>query len=299
VDKPSGWTSHDVVARARSIVGQKQVGHGGTLDPMATGLLILGLGQGTRVLEYVSGGEKTYEATVTFGSATNTYDAEGTVTLEAPWSHITEASLLAALESFTGTIQQRPPPFSALKRAGQALYTFARRGETVEIEPRSVRVHAVELLRFAPPFADLRVTCGGGTYIRSLAHDLGITLGSAAHLSALRRTRSGTITLQDAVDWGSAQEGGRDALVGRLLALDRPLWSLPALIVDTDHGSDVRQGRAVAGAFHAAEICRVYDSAGIFLALLRYDSPRHLWQPLKVFHGPPRESDASMAHLCS
>src|SRR5947209_7647551 len=145
IDKPRGWTSHDVVARVRRLAGQRQVGHGGTLDPMATGLLPLGLGQGTRLLEYLSGGRKHYTATIRFGAATDTYDAEGAVTREAPWQQITTSQIRHLLDTFTGTIMQRPPAFSAIKRAGEPLYRLARRGEAIEIEPRPVTIFGIDV----------------------------------------------------------------------------------------------------------------------------------------------------------
>ncbi len=291
VDKPAGWTSHDVVARLRRIAGQRQIGHGGTLDPLATGVLPLGLGSATRLLEYLTAGGKTYEATVRLGAETTTYDAEGAIITEAPWQHVSEPALRAALQAFTGTIEQRPPAFSAIKRGGRPLYELARRGEAVEAPPRRVAIHAIELLRFAPPEFDLRVDCSGGTYIRSLAHDLGRALGSAAHLAALRRTRAGGLTLAEAVPLGALEQGGRPLLQARLLPADRAVQHLPAVRLDDAGAADVRHGRdpqaaGLAKPAGSAEIlCRAYDRAGAFVALLRYDAQHERWRPHKVF--PP------------
>jgi tRNA pseudouridine55 synthase len=289
VDKPRGWTSHDVVARVRRLAGQRQVGHGGTLDPLATGLLPLGLGSATRLLEYLAEGGKTYEATVRLGAATNTYDAEGEVVAEAPWQHVSESALREALRRFSGTIEQRPPAFSAIKRGGRPLYALARRGEAVEAPPRTVTIHAIVLLRFAPPEFELRVDCSGGTYIRSLAHDLGRALGSAAHLAALRRTRVGGLTLAEATTLDALDHGGRALLEARLLPADRAVLHLPAVRLD-DAGADaVRHGRepdsaALPELQGSAEIlCRAYDRAGAFIALLRYDAQHERWRPHKVF----------------
>lgn len=286
IDKARGWTSHDVVARVRRLANQRQVGHGGTLDPLATGVLPLGLGQGTRLLEYVAHGDKTYEATVRFGAATDTYDAEGSVTRTAPWQHIDAATLRQTLGRFTGEILQRPPAFSAIKRAGQPLYTLARRGEAVEVEPRPVTIAAISMLRFAPPEVALRIDCGGGAYIRSLAHDLGEALGSAAHLTALRRTRTGGITLADSVSLDALSAGGADAIRDRLLALDRPVWPLPAVILGETHAADVCHGRNLRAADANSPFCRAYDLAGAFIALLRYDAQQRQWRPHKVFLTP-------------
>lgn len=284
IDKPQGWTSHDVVARLRRIAGQREVGHGGTLDPLATGVLPLGLGQGTRVLEYLAGGAKRYAATVRLGTATNTYDAEGTVTRSAPWEQITRAALRAALDRFTGQIMQRPPAFSAIKRDGEPAYARARRGEAVELEPRPVVVYRIDLTRFAPPELDLDVECGSGTYIRSLAHDLGEALGSAAHLSALRRTAVGSLVAADAVPLAALDAAGRPLLEASLLAPDQPVLGLPALVLGEDGARRVRQGQQVAAGADDPPRCRAYDAEGFFVALLRREGER--WQPAKVFGGP-------------
>lgn len=293
VDKPRGWTSHDVVARVRRLAGQRQVGHGGTLDPLATGVLPLGLGSATRLLEYLSAGGKTYEATVRLGAAMNTYDADGESVAEAPWQHVSEAMLRAALPAFTGTIEQRPPAFSAIKRNGRPLYELARRGEAVEAPPRRVTIDAIELLRFAPPDFDLRVVCSSGTYIRSLAHDLGRALGSAAHLVALRRTRVGEIVLADALTIEQLALAGRPLLAARLLPADRAVQHLPAIVLDAAASVDVRHGRdpdpgSIRITPGSTEIlCRAYDRAGAFIALLRYDAQHERWRPHKVFVPAP------------
>ena len=293
VDKPRGWTSHDVVARVRRLAGQRQVGHGGTLDPLATGVLPLGLGSATRLLEYLSDGGKTYEATVRLGAAMNTYDADGEIVAEAPWQHVSEAMLRAALPAFTGTIEQRPPAFSAIKRNGRPLYELARRGEAVEAPPRRVTIDAIELLRFAPPDFDLRVVCSSGTYIRSLAHDLGRALDSAAHLVALRRTRVGEIVLADALTIEQLALAGRPLLAARLLPADRAVQHLPAIVLDAAASVDVRHGRdpdpgSIRITPGSTEIlCRAYDRAGAFIALLRYDAQHERWRPHKVFVPAP------------
>lgn len=283
VDKPRGWTSHDVVARVRRLAGQRQVGHGGTLDPMATGLLILGLGQGTRLLEYVSAGRKRYDATVRFGAETDTYDSEGSVVREAGWQQITEQLLDDLLSHFTGPIQQRPPLYSALKRAGEPLYRLARRGEQVEIEPRAITIYSMEIRRVALPVFEISVECSSGTYIRSLAHDLGVAAGSAAHLTSLRRTVVGALTLEDAVTLDALSDGGEDAVEQSLLALDRPVWWLPAVIVAKLHAEDITQGRVISAEPSGTELCRAYGDDGTFLALLRYDAAGSFWHPQKVF----------------
>ncbi len=196
-DKPAGMTSHDVVARVRRLAGQRRVGHGGTLDPPATGVLVLALGRATRLLPFLPTEPKRYLATVAFGAETDTLDAAGTVTATADAAGVDEAGLRAAMAGFLGPQQQVPPMVSAIKVGGERLYAKARRGEQVERAPRPIVIHELELLGFTPgerPLATIEVACSGGTYVRSLAADLGRALGTLAHLASLRRTAVGRFT---------------------------------------------------------------------------------------------------------
>jgi len=188
VDKPGDHTSHDVVARMRRKFGQKRVGHAGTLDPMATGLLIVLVGKATSASQYLISLDKEYTGTIKLGAVTNTQDAEGDVLETRSVPALTEVQARAAFQGFMGDQYQTPPMFSAIKIDGVPLYKKARQGEEVEREPRFIRVMRFDLTRFAPPELDFRVCCSKGTYIRTLAHDLGQKLGCGAHLSALRRT---------------------------------------------------------------------------------------------------------------
>jgi tRNA pseudouridine55 synthase len=200
-DKPAGMTSHDVVARVRRLAGQRRVGHGGTLDPPATGVLVLALGRATRLLPFLPMEPKRYLARIAFGAETDTLDASGTVTATAETAGVDEPALRGALGGFLGPQQQLPPMVSAVKVGGERLYAKARRGESVERATRPIVVHALELVDFAAgerPEATVAVTCSGGTYVRSLAADLGRRLGSLAHLAALRRTAAGQFTETDA-----------------------------------------------------------------------------------------------------
>lgn len=198
VDKPSGPTSHDVVAKIRRHLQFKKVGHGGTLDPMATGLLILLLGRGTKLSNYVMGSDKTYEGTLKLGITTDSQDADGEITDERDASAVSEEALRAELATLTGDLMQTPPMVSAIKMNGVPLYKLARKGKTVEREPRLIHIYAFKLLDFTPPYARFRVACTKGTYVRTLAHDIGQALGCGAHLTALRRTRSGNFSVADA-----------------------------------------------------------------------------------------------------
>ena len=188
VDKPRDHTSHDVVARLRGKLKMKRIGHAGTLDPMATGLLIMLVGKATRVSQYLIGLDKEYEGTIELGKVTDTQDADGEVMETRPVPPLTEADALAAIKTFLGDQYQMPPMYSAIKIDGVPLYKSARKGEEIEREPRFIRVMSWELTRFAPPQLDFRMRVTKGTYVRTLAHDLGQKLGCGAHLSALRRT---------------------------------------------------------------------------------------------------------------
>ena len=190
VDKPTDHTSHDVVARLRGKLRMKRVGHAGTLDPMATGLLIILVGKATRVSQYLMSLDKEYEGTIELGKVTDTQDAEGEVLETIPVPAFSEADILTAVKSFLGDQYQTPPMYSAVKIDGVPLYKSARKGEEVEREPRFIRVMSWEITRFALPRLDFRLRCTKGTYVRTLAHDLGRKLGCGAHLAALRRTAS-------------------------------------------------------------------------------------------------------------
>lgn len=204
IDKPLGFTSHDVVAQVKRLLRQRtgekiKVGHAGTLDPLATGVLIVCVGAATRLSEYVMHATKQYRARVHLGVTTDSYDAEGQITSERDASHITRSDIETALDGFLGEIHQVPPMHSAIKQGGKKLYELARQGQTVERAARRVRIDALTLEEYHNPHFDLLVTCSAGTYIRSLAYDLGEALGVGAHLAGLVRTQSGSFRLEDAV----------------------------------------------------------------------------------------------------
>ena len=199
VDKPAGFTSHDVVARLRRKLAMKRIGHAGTLDPMATGLLIMLVGKATRISQYLTNLDKEYEGTIELGKTTNSQDADGEVMETRPVPPLTEAEVRAVMQTFLGDQYQTPPMFSAIKVAGVPLYKLARKGEVVVREPRFIRVSGYELTRFAPPYLDFRMRCSKGTYVRTLAHDLGQKLGCGAHLCALRRTATDRFRIESAL----------------------------------------------------------------------------------------------------
>lgn len=191
IDKPAGITSHDVVSRVRRILGTRKVGHTGTLDPFATGVLPVAVNDGTKAIPFLDEGVKCYEALMQLGVSTDTLDMTGKILRENDYSPVSEQQLLDAFDSFTGSILQIPPMFSAIKQGGQPLYKLARLGQEVERAARPVHIHAIELLSFAPPFVSIKVACSRGTYVRTLADDIGVTIGCGAALKELRRTASG------------------------------------------------------------------------------------------------------------
>lgn len=198
IDKPTGWTSHDVVAKVRKLTGAKKVGHGGTLDPMATGLLVLGVGRATKELDQFVVGNKTYLAEVTLGKTSSTDDTEGELVEHSVTSRPTEQAVRQVLEKFTGNITQTTPTYSALKTGGKKHYELAREGKAVPQKSREVAIHFLELLRYQWPKLVLRTEVSKGTYIRSLARDLGETLGTGGYLSSLKREKVGELSGEDA-----------------------------------------------------------------------------------------------------
>lgn len=198
IDKPAGITSHDVVSRVRRILGTRKVGHTGTLDPFATGVLPIAVNDGTKAIPFLDEGIKCYEALMQLGVATDTLDMTGTLLRECDFSSVSEQQLLDVFTSFTGPILQIPPMYSAIKQGGQPLYKLARMGQEVERAPRPVQIYSIELLSFFLPFVSIRVTCSRGTYVRTLADDIGALIGCGAALKELRRTASGPFEIADA-----------------------------------------------------------------------------------------------------
>jgi tRNA pseudouridine55 synthase len=239
VDKPGGMTSHDVVNRMRRIAGMKKVGHLGTLDPMATGVLPLVLGRATRLAQFFSSGEKTYDARLQFGWSTDTYDREGERTSEPVEPRFTRAELEAVLGQFRGSFLQTPPPFSAKKIAGTPAYRLARKGAPVDLQPVQVHVFDLELLEFDGATARIRLRCSAGTYLRGIAHDVGRELGCGAFLTALRRTASGEFT----EDRAFTLEALVDHLAEALIPAVRVLPEFPNAPVDTVTAGQIRQGK--------------------------------------------------------
>lgn len=278
--KPAGPTSHDVVALVRRLTATKRVGHGGTLDPFASGVLPIFLGRATRVVEYHLGDRKGYRATVCFGASSTTDDLEGDLTpTDGPAP--SRAAVEAALEHFRGPISQRPPVYSAIKVAGRRAYAMARAGESVELASRDVTIHRLDLVDWDGsdpdrPIAILDVECSAGTYVRALARDIGESVGGGAYLGALTRTSSGPFRVDGGVPLERIREAaaeGPDALISLLLPIDAGLESLPELVIDDGDVTAISRGQFVrvslggaAGAEAGAPI-RVRDIAGRLVAI--------------------------------
>jgi tRNA pseudouridine55 synthase len=295
IDKSRGETSFGVVAAVRRLCRERRVGHAGTLDPLATGVLPVCLGKATRVVEYLMEHPKKYRAEVEFGLATDTGDAEGQIVGRGDVSAVSEAAVSEALERFRGSIQQTPPMFSALKHHGRRLYEMARAGITVDRPSRTVEIHDIGLVSWNAPVATIEVTCSRGTYIRSLAQDLGHVLGCGAYLKNLSRVSYGPFDIARAT---SVPQLAEAVDAGELLCLLSPVDSvmshLPALTASVEEESSIRHGRPFSyrGLNGGAETawrpgiekrCRAYSLDGRFIGVLRFNSEKDEWQPEKVF----------------
>jgi tRNA pseudouridine55 synthase len=283
IDKPAGMTSHDVVARVRRITGERRVGHAGTLDPAATGVLVVALGAATRLIEYVQEQTaKRYLATVALGATTTTDDAEGELLAEAPVPALTETELREVLARFEGEILQVPPMYSALHHQGQRLHKLARAGKTVELEPRPVWIERVTLLGWEPPQLTIDVICGKGTYIRALARDVGQMLGCGAHLAALQRTAVGSFRLEDSVpiDQHSPEEISA-IFADHLLPPEVAVADWLRVGLSAEQARLVRNGMAIDLPGVMVERVRAHTPDGALLALLAPQQGR--WRPEKVF----------------
>ena len=285
VDKPSGMTSHDVVSRVRRLAGQRRVGHAGTLDPMATGVLVVCLGQATRLAEYLTRHDKGYRATARLGETTDTYDADGELTAEFQGALPDRDVIESHLGQFRGDIEQVPPVYSAIKVDGQPLHRRARRGESITPASRHVTIHRLDLIAWEPPLLTLEVDCSAGTYIRSLAHDLGAVLGCGAHLSGLVRLHSGQFGLETAHPLDTllaeANDGGWRK---HLFPMDMAVTEFDALELSDDEVTRVSYGQAFEGPPpRRAGPARAYSERGVFVALVEFDAGDGLWHPRKVW----------------
>ena len=268
VDKPMDWTSFDVVAKLRGVLGTRKLGHSGTLDPMATGVLPVFVGRATRAVEFFEHAEKTYEATLRLGMKTDTQDITGTVLEERPVT-VTEQDILNVLPAFRGEILQIPPMYSALKVNGQKLYDLARKGKEVERQPRPITIHELELLHFDGQDARIRVRCSKGTYIRTLCEDMGEKLGCLGCMAALRRTRAGEYTIEKAVPLQTLLDAENPEQY--LLSMDSPFLGYPAVTLSENQERRCRNGNAFTLRVPDGTY-RAYGKNGEFLMLARVEN---------------------------
>lgn len=288
VDKPAGYTSHDVVDIVRKRAGIKKVGHAGTLDPSATGVLVLCLGQATRLSEYIMGHTKLYAAEITLGTVTSTYDGEGDIISENPMP-INQADFEAVLGQFIGQIQQVPPMYSAIKKDGEKLYEKARRGKSIDLEPRDVTIYRIRMLEYAYPLAKIEVMCAPGTYIRSLAYDIGAALGVGGYLSALRRTASGeNFTLETAIPLKTLETAiAEDRLTEHIISVRAGLSQFPHIELNNQQEAIVRNGGKLQLGISNAGPIQAWTDEGRFVAVmsrLGEDDASAEWKPDKVFN---------------
>jgi tRNA pseudouridine55 synthase len=292
INKPWGKTSFSIVAMVKRLSGERRVGHGGTLDPMATGVLPICLGQGTRVTEFLLDATKAYRAEIELGVATDTYDGSGRIIQQGDSSGISRAQLESALSPFCGLITQIPPMYSAVKHHGKRLYELARAGIEVKRKSRLAKIDHLELVGWQPPVATIEVVCGKGTYIRSLAHDLGQVLGCGAYLKSLVRLRYGLFSIRDALSADQLKDAFSYGYWQHFVyPIDIVLTHWKAVVVDDDTSRAIHNGCPVVFDTHDSDLechsaesyCRAYTYDGCFLGVLRFNPNEGQWQPEKVF----------------
>lgn len=283
IDKPAGWTSHDVVARARRLLGERHIGHAGTLDPAATGVLPLAVGDATKVVEYLSDASKTYLAEITLGVETDSYDGDGRVLRVTSIDGVTADDLERGLTTLRGEIDQVPPMHSALKVGGKRLYELARKGEVIERMPRRITVSELTLVDWQPPVATVLIDCSKGTYVRSIAHDLGESLGVGAFLSNLIRTRTGPFHLEDAWTLSELSDVDLEAEWETIAVHpDSVLHARSVLLLDDLTSLSWLNGGMVPGIVEDTGPVRIYSAEGDWLGVGRYDAERRVWRPVKT-----------------
>jgi tRNA pseudouridine55 synthase len=274
INKPSGITSHDAVQKVRWIVKEKRIGHTGTLDPLATGVLVLCVGKATRIARYLEAGEKEYQAVMRLGVITETLDAAGRVLETRSYTPPDRADIERIMRKLTGVIMQRPPAFSAVKVSGVPSYKLARQGRGEVLDPRPVTIHGIELTAYADPLVSFTVRCSKGVYVRTLCADMGEALGTGAHLASLVRTRSGRFSIEQAVSLDQladiASAGGADQV---MTPIDEALADFPAVLIGGEEASKIVHGNQVSCptslANSSSDLARIHDSAGRLLALAR------------------------------
>jgi tRNA pseudouridine55 synthase len=288
INKPIGPTSHDVVATARRILRVKRVGHTGTLDPNASGVLPLVIGRATRLAQFLTSDDKEYIATIKFGVVTDSYDSRGRVVAESGAMPARDA-IEAALERFRGELDQMPPTYSAKNIDGERAYVLARRAKPVPLSTARVATREIELVRVEPPHAEVRIVCSAGFYVRSLAHDLGEAVGTGAILDGLIRTRSGAFSIQHALPFGDLAAGVSDRIHGAVVPMAAALPHLPAVSLTTEgarrvvHGLEIRPQDASEAPFPDAPLVRLLTADGAFLGVAKPSKMPGFLHPAVVF----------------
>ena len=282
VDKPTGVTSHDVVRQLRRVLGTRRIGHTGTLDPAASGVLLACVGKGTKVAQFLTAHDKEYRAVIRLGATTDTYDGEGEIKeTEEEW-RVSPERIKDTVNSFKGEIWQLPPMHSAVKHKGKRLYQYAREKQEVERVERKVEIKEISITGMKPPYVELKVSCSKGTYVRSLAHDLGQKLGCGAYLFSLRRTRVGPFTLEDALSPASIPEVKKEGRICEaLISIEQALAHLPSVAVGEESVARVRNGAglvssfvsSVDGSFEAGQTVCITDEQGKIIAVGKALSP--------------------------
>jgi tRNA pseudouridine55 synthase len=297
--KPEGPTSFNIVSSVKKLTGEKRVGHAGTLDPTASGVLPVCVGRATRVIEYLMDSVKRYRAGIEFGKTTDTYDAEGTITSESDPSGIDRTQIEKSLSSFHGEIQQVPPVYSALKYRGRPYYELARSGIEFEIESRPVTVHDISIIDWQPPVVTLDISCGKGTYIRSIANDLGQLLGCGAYMKSLVRSKYGIFTVDNSVSLEELDQAfTHDYWHRYIYPSDSVLVNMKAIVVDDENRQRIENGRPLENKYidtkndisenssltgYSGTRCRAYGVDGHFIGVLRFDAETGEWRPEKIF----------------
>jgi tRNA pseudouridine55 synthase len=282
VNKPVGPTSHDIVYRVRKWSGERRVGHTGTLDPLASGVLIICLGTATRISEYILHSDKRYTAVVRLGQTTATYDAQGAI-LEQKDVNLSREQIEAALGQFRGRIDQTPPAYSAIQVNGKRAYEMAREGEEVELKPRTITIHSLDIVDWKSPDLTLDISCSSGTYIRSIANDLGQALGVGGHIVGLVRTATGPFTLDDAHELDSLQNLRPLSFLQLMRPTDDALLEWPEIKLDAEGANRIQHGNPVPlTEGHTEGLGRAYDPRGRLVAIVEVDLEHNEWKPKKV-----------------
>ena len=284
VDKPVGKTSHDIVQIVRKGTGFRRIGHTGTLDPRASGVLVILIGSAVRLSEYLLTDRKRYEATIRLGAVSDTYDGDGVIQSTGVEVHFTEDQILKVMKEFTGEFDQIPPAYSAIKLQGQKAYELARKGQTVLLPSRRVNVFSFDLVEFNPPEIAVDIHCSSGTYIRSIAHDLGIKLGCGAYLNGLRRTVCGHFSLRDAITIPDLQKSFEEGTWYQyLIPAADSLEGMQEVLLDMELEAEIRYGRKIPAKPDDAQIAKAVSEQGELVAILEKSSDGMVWLPKKVF----------------